>query len=195
MVVPDAYGNKSVKWLQKIVLTNDFQANDTYAGWNNDTESHTKTYARFIHVPSDMRAGQPAPVTGLAQVGMSGLLKVQVWVQHEGDAAPEKDPYFAQAPWRDAHCLPPPQDWGGGLPEGKLPQVPRQFDARTGRPLSWPLRDTVIHWALLLRDLPPGTHTLRCRTVDAQGVAQPMPRPFPRSGANQIQEVQVKVRA
>ena len=31
MIVPDAYGNKSVKWLQKIVLTNECKANDTYA--------------------------------------------------------------------------------------------------------------------------------------------------------------------
>ncbi|MHC4657201.1 MAG: molybdopterin-dependent oxidoreductase, partial [Planctomycetota bacterium] len=42
MIVPDAYANKSVKWLQCIMLTNDYQANDTYAKWNNDTVSHIK---------------------------------------------------------------------------------------------------------------------------------------------------------
>ena len=31
MVVPWAHGFKSVKWLQHIMLTNDYQANDTYA--------------------------------------------------------------------------------------------------------------------------------------------------------------------
>src|SRR5262249_9192728 len=36
MVVPWAHGFKSIKWLQHIVLTNDYQANDTYALANND---------------------------------------------------------------------------------------------------------------------------------------------------------------
>src|SRR5262249_53400254 len=31
IVVPEAYGFKSVKWLQRVVLTNDYRANDTYA--------------------------------------------------------------------------------------------------------------------------------------------------------------------
>ena len=31
MVVPWAHGFKSIKWLQRIVLTNDYKANDTYA--------------------------------------------------------------------------------------------------------------------------------------------------------------------
>ena len=57
MLVPDAYGNKSVKWLQRIILTNNYQANDTYATWNNDTVSHIKTCARFIHTPQKNRCG------------------------------------------------------------------------------------------------------------------------------------------
>ena len=47
MLVPEAYGFKSVKWLQRIVLTNDFRANDTYANANNDVESWQKSFARF----------------------------------------------------------------------------------------------------------------------------------------------------
>src|SRR5437879_840565 len=31
MLVPEMYGFKSIKWLNRIVLTNDFRANDTYA--------------------------------------------------------------------------------------------------------------------------------------------------------------------
>jgi DMSO/TMAO reductase YedYZ molybdopterin-dependent catalytic subunit len=195
VVVPDAYGNKSVKWLQRIVLTNSFRSNDTYAEWNNDTDSHAKTYARFIHVPSPVRAGQPVPITGVAQVGMSGLTKVQVWLQREGQPLAADDPHFSQAPWQDAQILPPPGNWGGGLPDGKLPPVPRQVDPATGRPRSWPLRDTLAHWAVLLTEIPPGKHLLLCRTVDAQNVAQPMPRPFPKSGANQIQSLPLVVEA
>ena len=45
MVVPWAHGFKSIKWLQQIVLTNDYKANDTYALQNNDPESYLKTAA------------------------------------------------------------------------------------------------------------------------------------------------------
>src|SRR5262245_52570412 len=45
MIVPWAHGFKSIKWLQRIVLTNHHQANDTYASGNNDVESHLKTAA------------------------------------------------------------------------------------------------------------------------------------------------------
>jgi len=193
MLVPDSYGNKSVKWLQKVVLTNKPQANDTYAEWNNDTESPLKTYARFVHAPKTIKAGQPAAITGLAQVGPAGLAKVQYWLHADGQAPPADDPYFTKAPWKDAEVLPPPSRWGGGLPDGKLPPVPRQIDPVTGKPLAWPLRNTIVHWAALLTDVPPGKYQLCCRTIDASGAAQPMPRPFPKSGNNAIQQVQVVV--
>ncbi len=40
MVIPWAHGFKSIKWLQRIVLTNDYKINDTYAEQNNDPDSH-----------------------------------------------------------------------------------------------------------------------------------------------------------
>jgi DMSO/TMAO reductase YedYZ molybdopterin-dependent catalytic subunit len=193
MLVPDAYANKSVKWLQCIMLTNDYQANDTYANWNNDTVSHIKTCARFINVPKKFKAGQPAPITGVAQVGMSGLSKVQYWVHPHDEPLPKDDPYFTRGQWKDADILPPPKHWGGGLPDGKLPEIPRQFDASSGKPYSWPLRNTIVHWATLLIAKQPGRYALRCRTIDANGIAQPMPRPFPKSGNNTIQSVQFVV--
>lgn len=193
IVVPDEYGNKSIKWLQKILLTNEFKANDTYALKNNDTVSRMKTCASFIHTPEKIRAGEPAPITGLAQVGMSGLSKVQYWLSPQDTPLPADDPYFTRADWRDADILPPPDDWGGGLPSGKLPLVPRQIDPATGKPRQWPLRDTIVHWATLLLPLPAGRYDLRCRTIDANGYAQPMPRPFPKSGNNSIHQVKLVV--
>jgi DMSO/TMAO reductase YedYZ molybdopterin-dependent catalytic subunit len=193
MLVPDAYGNASVKWLQRVILTNNYQANDTYALWNNDTASHIKTCARVIHTPEKMKAGQPAPITGVAQVGMSGLSKVQYWLHRHDEPLARDDPYFTTAPWQDADVLPPPEHWGGGLPEGKLPPVPRQIDPATGQPHDWPMRNTIVHWATLLRVERPGKYDLRCRTLDARGTAQPMPRPFPKSGHNAVQQVLVMV--
>jgi hypothetical protein len=179
--------------LQRVVLTNDFKANDTYAGWNNDTQSHIKTCARFIHVPAKAVAGQAVPITGVAQVGMSGLSKVQYWLCRQDSDWPKDDPYFSKADWKDAEILPPPQDWGGGLPDGKLPPVPRQVDPTTGKPHTWPMRGTIAHWAALITGTPSGRYYLRCRTIDAQGIAQPMPRPFLKSGHNAIQRVRLVV--
>lgn len=49
MVVPEAYGFKSIKWLTHIVLTNLYHANDTYAEGNNDIESlHVQVFVRAI---------------------------------------------------------------------------------------------------------------------------------------------------
>jgi DMSO/TMAO reductase YedYZ molybdopterin-dependent catalytic subunit len=193
MLVPDAYGNKSVKWLQRIILTNNYQANDTYATWNNDTVSHIKTCARFIHTPQKIDVGQPVAITGVAQVGMSGLSKVQYWLCPQDELLPENDPYFSKSQWKDADILPPPDLWGGGLPDDRLPPIPRQFDTTTGKPHRWPILNTIVHWAALLRVPRPGKYDLRCRTIDANGIAQPMPRPFLKSGHNAIQKVQVVV--
>ena len=67
MVVPDAYGFKSVKWIREIFLTNDHLNNDTYAKANNDVDSAMKSYARFIPWPKEGReftANQPLVITG-----------------------------------------------------------------------------------------------------------------------------------
>ena len=77
MLVPDAYGFKSVKWLKSVVLTNNYQANDTYAGGNNDIDSWMKTMSRFHFKPAKGKPGEPIPITGWAQVGVGGLSKVQ----------------------------------------------------------------------------------------------------------------------
>ena len=108
MVVPEAYGFKSVKWLQRVVLTNDWQANDTYALGNNDLESPMKTFARFSRLPDSVRAGEPIEVSGLAQVGVSGLARVQCSLSPAADDE-------SQADWQDATILGPPEQWGGGV--------------------------------------------------------------------------------
>jgi hypothetical protein len=56
------------------------------------------------------KAGEPLPVAGYAQVGVSGLAKVQVRVrvQPAREPWPADDPYFTTAPWVDAEILPRP---------------------------------------------------------------------------------------
>lgn len=191
LVVPDGYAFKSIKWLQRVVLTNNPEPNDTYAGQNNDVDTTMKTFARFVNAPRRLKADQRAALTGVAQVGMSGLSKVQYCLQPLQSASPD-DPYLTKADWLAADILPPPEHWGGGLPEGRLPPIPRQFDAQ-GRPLTWPIRYAIAHWAALLTAPVAGQYELCCRTIDANGISQPLPRPLPKSGRNEIQRVRITV--
>ncbi|HUX96136.1 MAG TPA: molybdopterin-dependent oxidoreductase [Bacteroidales bacterium] len=186
LFVPGYYSNRSIKWLQKIVVTNSFQANDTYAEANNDVEGQLKTNAKFIKVPEKVKAGEKFAVTGLAQVGISGLLKVQYMLQSAGMLLPENDQYLAKGDWKDAIILPPPENWGSDLQGGKLPPV-IQFNTSSGQPIPWPIINTIIHWVFLEKVDKAGEYELRCRTIDANGIAQPMPRPFGRSGVNRIE--------
>ncbi|MCA9271320.1 MAG: molybdopterin-dependent oxidoreductase [Planctomycetales bacterium] len=193
VVVPEAYGFKSIKWLTHVVLSNEWKANDTYGEQNNDVDSPLKTFCDFLNPPAKVAADQPFAVTGFAQVGVSGLTKVQVWMQASDEKWPEDDPHFSKAPWRDAEILAPPTHWGGGLPDDQIPAPTHGFDEKTGRPQSWPLRLTHAHWAALLPGSPAGDYVLRCRTIDAAGVAQPLPRPFHKSGRAAIAKVRLTV--
>jgi DMSO/TMAO reductase YedYZ molybdopterin-dependent catalytic subunit len=193
MVVPETYGFKSVKWLQRVVLTNHYAANDTYQDGNNDIDSHMKTFARFGRVPASVRAGEPVDISGIAQVGVSGLSRVQYALQPESQPLAVDDPTFSQADWQNARILPPPEQWGDMLPSGKLPGTLRFFDPASGGPEHWPLRYTVAHWQATIPALEPGAYTLLCRTIDCNGIAQPMPRPFAKSGRVAIQEAKLVV--
>jgi hypothetical protein len=194
VVVPGTYGSKSIKWVQRIVLTNDYKANDSDAELNNDTESPMKTRARFLNAPKEIPPEKPAAVTGMAEVGESGLGKVQYCVRAQKDPWPADDPYRTRGEWKDAAILPPPADWGGGLPGGKLPAMTSQID-QSGVPRQWPMRYTIVHWAALLPGLPAGSYDLCCRTIDGNGIAQPLPRPLLRTGFNEIQRVTLLVKA
>jgi DMSO/TMAO reductase YedYZ molybdopterin-dependent catalytic subunit len=194
VVVPEGYGFKSIKWLTHVVLSNLAHANDTYADGNNDVDSPLKTFAATLLVPHEVSRGEPIAVTGYAQVGISGLSKVQVWIQPKAEAWPAEDKYFARAPWTDAEVLAPPAHWGGNLAGDQVPAGTAGFDPKTGRPRTWPLRLAKAHWAALLPGLPPGEYVLRCRTVDEKGQAQPLPRPFRKSGRCDIEAVNVTVK-
>jgi DMSO/TMAO reductase YedYZ molybdopterin-dependent catalytic subunit len=194
VLVSDAYGFKSVKWIQRIVLSNDAFGNDTYAKENNDVDSQMKTFARFASVPTDPKAGQPIPIVGSAQVGVSGLSKIQYWLSPREKAPAEDDQFFAHGDWKDARILPPPvgRAWGGPFKDGKLPKGILGFDS-TGRPKTWPLRYALAQWAAVLPGVPAGKYDLRCRTIDENGFAQPLPRPFQKSGHNAIETVELEV--
>ena len=187
MIVPEAYGFKSVKWLQRILFTNAHQSDDTYANGNNDTNSWLKTFARFAEMPEEIKSSQPLTIQGKAQVGVSGLAKVQYWLRPADEPWPADDPYFTKAPWQDARILPFDADAISAFDRKKL--HPAQFDSATQQPHEWPMRNTLCHWTTEPRKLAAGAYEIRCRTIDLAGAAQPMPRPFPKSGKNDLQRV------
>src|SRR5262245_38695923 len=174
MIVPWAHGFKSIKWLQRIVLTNNHQANDTYAGGNNDPESHLKTAAYIDSGPEVVRAGQPVTVTGTVMVGISGLKRVEYWLRPDtgrhGRLA-DDDPAWRTARWLPCTIQAPPKDWGGNLPEGVMPKDVWGFEPKTGRPREWPMRFSWALWSVTLGNLKPGTYEFRARAVDLNDFA------------------------
>jgi DMSO/TMAO reductase YedYZ molybdopterin-dependent catalytic subunit len=190
MLVPWAHGFKSIKWLQRITLTNDFKANDTYADANNDPESYLKTMARVEDMPESVREGEAVPVSGVAVVGWPGLQRVEYWVRPEAGNhgnLPADDPAWQTAKWEPCQIDAPPAKWGGSLPEGVLPADVWGFDPATGRPREWPLRFSLARWSVTLKGLKAGAYEFRVRTVDRNGYAQPEPRVSQQSGRNEVQ--------
>jgi DMSO/TMAO reductase YedYZ molybdopterin-dependent catalytic subunit len=191
MIVPWAHGFKSIKWLQRIVLTNNYQANDTYNNGNNDVESHLKTaaYVDSINTPLTVQAGQPIVLTGHVMSGLSGLKRVEYWVRQGDGKTPLADdnPAWAKAQWTQCQIAPPPKDWGGTLPQGVLPSGVWGFDPKTGQPREWPMRYSWGLWSVTVPNLKPGNYEFRARAVDLNDFAQPEPRPYPKSGRNEVQ--------
>lgn len=190
MIVPWAHGFKSIKWLQRIVLTNNYQANDTYNNGNNDVESYLKTAAYVDSGADNIPAGQPITVTGTVMVGLSGLKRVEYLLRPCAADAPalaDHDEAWTTAKWIECRIAPPPRNWGGTLPQGVLPGGVWGFDARTGQPREWPMRYSWGLWSATLTNLLPGVYEFRARAVDLNDYAQPEPRPYPKSGRNEIQ--------
>ncbi len=190
LVIPWAHGFKSIKWLQRIAVTNDWKAMDTYANANNDPESHLKTAAYIDHAPERFSAGQPIFFTGLVLSGLSGLQHVEYWLHRvEPDAKPVAfdDETYRAAKWTPCELEAPPSDWASAFPPGVSSKDVLGFDRKTGKPLTWPLRYSMISWSAALRDLKPGKYEFRARAVDVNGFAQPEPRPIAKAGKNAVE--------
>ncbi len=190
MVVPWSHGFKSIKWLQRIVLTNDFKANDTYASGNNDLESYLKTAAYVDGGATKFEAGKPAVLRGTVINGLSGLKRVEYWLRPDTGmhgTLDDDDPAWQKAKWLPCRIEPAPDDWDGVFPEGVRPKDVWGFDATTGKPKEWPMRYSIGAWSATLEGLAPGMYEFRARAVDLNGIAQPEPRPYQKSGRNAVQ--------
>ncbi|WP_414664818.1 molybdopterin-dependent oxidoreductase [Horticoccus sp. 23ND18S-11] len=190
LIVPWAHGFKSIKWLQRISVTNDFKANDTYANQNNDPESHLKTAAYIDPLPGWFSAGQPIALSGLVLAGYSGLQRVECWLHRvEPGTAPvaQDDATYQAASWTPCALEAPPSHWSLHFPAGVSTREVLGFDRKTGQPAAWPLRYSMISWSAAFQDLKPGRYEFRARAVDLNGFAQPEPRPVLKSGKNAVE--------
>jgi len=189
IVVPWSHGFKSIKWLHRITLTNDYKTNDTYAEQNNDPDSYLKTAAYLDDGPQEFKGSEAITIHGTAMVGWSGLKRVEYWLRpaagDHGKLA-EDDAAWQKAKWLPCDIAPPPSDWSGQLPKDIQAKDIWGFDA-IGKPKEWPLRFSIVHWSATLIDVKPGAYEFRARTIDLNGFAQPEPRPYPKSGRNEIQ--------
>ncbi len=199
LVVPEAYGFKSVKWLDRILLSNRSTSNDTYAKYNNTTESWMKSLARFGGAPGKVAPGTPIPVSGIAQVGTAGLERVEVLLK-PADAEASQPHWREDKAWMEATLLEAPRfEWGGRLPDREHPggrgRTPAAFgfSEDTRAPVQWPLRFTTAHWAAVLPPQRPGSYRAYCRTIDRDGRPQPWPRTLQNSGRNLLHRVPVEV--
>ena len=186
MVVPWAYGFKSIKWLQRIVLTNDYKANDTYAEQNNDPESHLKTAAYLDDLPAKFPAAQPVSVSGLVISGLSGLRRVEYSLSRE-DSKPGAPAADDAGQWNECRLEDPPADWSSVFPAGVNSRQVLGFDQKTGQPVTWPLRYSMVSWSASLAGLAPGKYAVRARAVDLNDFAQPEPRPNQKAGINALE--------
>jgi DMSO/TMAO reductase YedYZ molybdopterin-dependent catalytic subunit len=189
IVVPWAHGFKSIKWLQRITLTNDYKTNDTYAEANNDPDSYLKTAAYLDDGNETFKSDKNITVAGNAVVGWSGLKRIEYWIRPDtgthGKLA-DDDPAWKEAQWLPCDIASAPTDWGGSLPKDVMPKDVWGFDSVKGQPKEWPMRFSLALWSATLKDLKPGVYEFRVRAVDLNGFAQPEPRPYQKSGMNAV---------
>jgi DMSO/TMAO reductase YedYZ molybdopterin-dependent catalytic subunit len=196
MIVPWAYGFKSIKWLRQISLTNDYQSNDTYAAQNNDPDSPMKTAAYFDSLPNKVHSGRLVYVTGQVISGYSGLERIEYWLQKiEPEAPPIRynDEVYRAAEWKPCQLEPQPDDWSNHLPKSVSTSSILGFDRRTGRATSWPFRYGSASWQVAIAGLQPGIYEVRVRAVDSNGFAQPEPRPILKAGKNGVEVYRFEV--
>ncbi len=115
LIVPWGYGFKNIKWLQRIRLTNDTKAIDTYGG---DPDAYLKTQVPRIEGPDSFKAGAPSTYRGVAVVGLPGLKRVEYWLRPDAGTdgkLADDDPAWQSADWQPARHRPA----AGGL-DGSL---------------------------------------------------------------------------
>ena len=107
----------------------------------------------------------------------------------------DDDPAWKTAKWQPCVIEPAPADWSVQLPPDVSPKEVWGFDPATSKPKDWPPRFSLAPWSVTIKGLAAGAYEFRVRSIDLNGYAQPEPRPYPKSGRNEIQYKPIVVMA
>ena len=188
LIVPENYGTENIKYLRKIVISHDDEVLDseTTLTGGNDMETPMKSCAmKFVNLGKNEKVPHDKPLVliGIAQTGESSLRMGQIAIvpappgsTETANTPPGDDPYLDKLPWKDAAILPPPADLATQIPGGT--KGVHGFDPTSGKPLIWPIPFFYCYFAAVFRDLTPGSYLAYYRSIDRNGIAQPLPRPF-----------------
>jgi DMSO/TMAO reductase YedYZ molybdopterin-dependent catalytic subunit len=199
LLVPDALGFKSIKWLSWMCVTDARVPNGWYERGRGVhlppgfKDPPLKTMARIAPVldacgrPTHPRLrpfapGQPVNFRGYAVAGPRGLAGVRfraVRLRALGADCVVHE---------DAAVIEPPGSWG--LP-GPFPAGVIHFSGDV--PNRWPLPSAWVYWQAWFGPLSPGRYEFEVWALDAEGHEQPMPDPNEHSGSAQREMVTFEV--
>jgi len=132
-------------------------------------------------------------VTGYAQVWHRRPVEGAVWDAGRRRVLAGRRPVFHEGPVvRRGGARPAGNAGAAAWRTDAVPKTRWRFDPATGRPRTWPMRLGKGPLGGAAAGLPAGEHVLRSRAVDEKGIAQPMPRPFRKSGYCEIEEVKIQ---
>ncbi len=189
LLVPEALGFKSIKWLSWICVTDARVPNGWYERGRGvhlppgQKDPTLKTMARIAPVldargrpahprRGDFPAGRLLGFRGYAVAGPRGLIGVRFRVAEGHGIGPE-----AVVAEGDAR-IEPPGRWGLNRP---LPPGVIHFAGNL--PSRWPLPSAWVYWQAWFGPLSPGRYRFEVWALDAEGHEQPMPDPDERSGS------------
>lgn len=152
IIVPDGFGYASVKWVERITVTDDESAFGTYQDTGFVDDSQSPVFGK-ITGPTDNLTVQAGPVTinGFAVSGVAAIDRVEISI----DNGPWTEAYIASA----AEVVADSPAVAGAI----------QFTDAT---FSYPFRGVWVLWSFAWQATP-GRHTIRARAIDAAGNAQP----------------------
>ena len=144
MVVPWAHGFKSIKWLQQIVLTNDYRANDTYAG-EQRPDSTSRPRPTSIPSPTPSRPDSRRSSAGWRSRDLRPATSRDLGASGGGRGS-ELPTTIRRGNRRagSSRRVEPARRTGVGFSAGVWSKEVLGFDPQTGRPASWPLRYSIV---------------------------------------------------
>lgn len=163
LIIPEMWGYKNMKWLNRIDLTSDaaaFGQYETVLFPGNELIDNPGriSLSTTVTTPASARASIEGPevtIAGMAVVGDAHVTRVEVSLD---DGPFEPADLIGDDPAQVLLELPPDL------------QAAMNETAQSGQ--SWPLPNVWVTWSITFPDLSPGTHTATIRASDSLGTTQ-----------------------